>query len=296
MGKVELYGLKITEEIDPVTDIAALAVEAARGHGCRIERGDVVVLTSKIVSKAEGRMVKIDEIRPSRKARTIGRYFKKPPEVIELYLREGEIVCVIPLRKIARGLDNLFERFNKDREAEREVIGKDPYIFIVSVGGMLLTGGGLDFSNCPPGYCTLLPRDPDASARGIREGIRDLVGGDVAVVLTDTEIKYDKFGTQDIAVGSSGIRPVSGDFGGKDLYGKPKVGGIDNLTDLVSAAANLLFGQTSQSVPVVIIRGLEYESSEAGVKDTLYSGAQIKRAMRQCLWENLKYRAVSMFL
>jgi len=251
MGKVELYGLKITEEIDAVTDIAALAVEAARGHGCRIERGDVVVLTSKIVSKAEGRMVKIDEIRPSRKARTIGRYFKKPPEVIELYLREGKIVCVIPLRKIARGLDNLFERFNKDREAEREVIGKDPYIFIVSVGGMLLT---------------------------------------------DTEIKYDKFGTQDIAVGSSGIRPVSGDFGGKDLYGKPKVGGIDNLTDLVSAAANLLFGQTSQSVPVVIIRGLEYESSEAGVKNTLYSGAQIKRAMRQCLWENLKYRAVSMFL
>ena len=89
----------------------------------------------------------------------------------------------------------------------------------------------LDFSNSPPGYCTLPPKNSDESARRIRKGVRRLTGKNVAVIITDTEWKLDKFGTVDIALGCSGIQPISKKFGSKDLYEKPKFGGVDDLSE-----------------------------------------------------------------
>ncbi|MEM1661186.1 MAG: coenzyme F420-0:L-glutamate ligase [Candidatus Bathyarchaeia archaeon] len=135
--------------------------------------------------------------------------------------------------------------------------------------------------------------DPDESAKRIRDEIKRLVGKDVAVVITDTEWKLNKFGTVDIAIGSSGIQPISRGFGAKDLYGKPKFGGVDDLTDLVSASANLLFGQTDEAIPVAIIRGLKYEKSEKGIKSVTYPRKAIREALKMLTKENFKFKLLS---
>ena len=282
--------MKIAGDIDSETDLAKLIVEEAERQAYGIREGDVIVITSKIVSKVEGRVHKLDDVKPSRRAYFLSRLYKTPPEVMELYLREGEIIGVIPVEKLSKRYGHLYERYARNKDDAKKVIGEHPYIFLIDVGGRLLTWGGIDFSNSPPGYCTSIPRDPDESARRIRENIRKLTGRETAVVIADTEWKLDKFGTVDIAIGSSGITPVSRNFGGKDLYGKPKFGGVDDLTDLVSAAANLLFGQTDEATPIAIIRGLKYEKSEEGVRDAIYPRKTFEKALKMLMWENVKFK------
>jgi len=291
--KVEIYGLKMSEDINSETDLPKLIVEEAERQAYGIKEGDVIVITSKIVSKVEGRTRKLSDVKPSRRAYFLSRFYKTPPEVMELYLREGEIKAVIPIEKLAKKYGHLFEEYTRNKEDAQKVIREHPYIFLIDVRNRLLTWGGIDFSNSPPGYCTLIPEDPDESARRIREKIRELTGKETAVVIADTEWKLDKFGTVDIAIGSSGIQPVSRNFGAKDLYGKPKFGGVDDLTDLVSASANLLFGQTDEAIPVVIIRGLKYERSEKGVANVTYPMKAFREALRMLAWENIKFKLLS---
>lgn len=290
MGKTELYGLRITSKIEPGTDLAKLIVDEAEKQAYGIVENDVIVITSKIVSKAEGRIHKLEDIRPSRRAHLLSKFYRTPPKVMELYLREGEIKAVVPVEKLSREYGHLWEEYTTDRKAAHAVIREHPYIFLIDTGDRLLTWGGIDFSNSPPGYCTSLPKDPDESARRIRGEIRKLTGKDTAVVITDTEWKLDKFGTIDIAIGSSGIQPISRNCGAKDLYGTPKFGGIDDLTDLVSASANLLFGQTDEAIPIAIIRGVKYEKSEKGVADVPSPMKASGKALRMLAWENIRFK------
>lgn len=296
MRRIELYGLKIRGDIASGTDLARLIVGEARRQAGGIRGNDVIAITSKIISKAEGRVYRIEDVRPSRKARVLSKFYRTPPEVMEIYLRQGEIKAVIPVEKIWRKYGRLFEGHAQSKDAARKVILEHPYIFLIDVGGQLLTWGGVDFSNSPPGCCTVPPANPDRSAKKIRDRIRELTGKNVAIVISDTEWKLDKFGTVDIAIGSSGVLPVSRNFGGNDLYSKPKFGGVDDLTDLISASANLLFGQTGEATPVVILRGLKYEKSEKGVGDVTYSSELLREALRMSAWETIKFKLISKLL
>ncbi|MEM4288735.1 MAG: coenzyme F420-0:L-glutamate ligase [Nitrososphaerota archaeon] len=293
MEKIEIFGLKITEDISPEIDLPELIVRAAKSQAGGIVDGDVVVITSKIVSKVEGQLHNLKNVKPSPKARRLSRIYKTPPEVMELYLRAGEIRAVIPIKKLADKYRHLFEKYVADREAAQKVINEHQYLFLIDVDGRLLTWGGIDFSNSPPGYCTSIPKDPDKSARRIRARIRELTGMDVAVIISDTEWKLDKFGTIDIALGSSGIMPVSRKFAGKDLYGKPKFGGVDDLTDLSAAAANLVIGQTDEALPIAIIRGLKYERSEQGVRDAAYPTNELRKVAILLAREYFKFKLLS---
>jgi coenzyme F420-0:L-glutamate ligase/coenzyme F420-1:gamma-L-glutamate ligase len=294
--KIEIYGLKIRDEIKEGTDLASLIVEESKKSGIKIEENDVVVITSKIVSKAEGRYFDISKIKVSKKAHILSKLFGKNEKEVQLILQNSDkIEYVIPIWKLAQKFGHFYD-VAKDEKVAKELIKSDPYIFVCKVGNILLTDAGLDFSNSPKNYCTLPPKDADKSAKEIRERIKQLTGKDVAVIITDTEWKLDKFGTIDIAIGSSGIQPVSRNFGEKDLYGKPKFGGVDDLTDLLAASANLLFGQTGEGVPVVIIRGLRYEKSEKGVKDFAYPEKAFSEALRMALLDNIKFKVVSKFL
>ncbi|MEM3891679.1 MAG: coenzyme F420-0:L-glutamate ligase [Nitrososphaerales archaeon] len=290
MRKIEIFGLRMVAEFHVGTDLAGLIVDEAERQGCGIKDGDIIVVTSKVVSKCEGRVHKLREVKPSRKARFLSRLYKTQAEAVELYLREGEVRALIPFKKLAERYGFFFEGYAKNRVDAEKVIEEHPYIFLIDVGGRLLTWGGVDFSNSPPGYCTSIPKDPDESAKRLRDGVRRLTGKDVAVVISDTEWKLDKFGSVDVAIGSSGIQPVLRGFAGKDLYGKPKFGGVDNLADLVSASANLVFGQTDEATPIAIIRGLEYEKSELGIKDVLYPRKMFREALKMLLWENIKFK------
>jgi len=293
--KYEVIGLKIERDIGPGADLSKIIIEEAEKQGDGIEENDVIAITSKIVSKAEGRMYKITDVKPSRKARFLSRFYKISPEVMELYLQQGKVEAVIPIEKLARKYGYLFEEYVRNKEGAQKAIRKEPYIFLIDVGNRLLTWGGVDFSNAPPGYCTALPINPDKSAKRIREGIRSSTSKDTAVVITDTEWKLDIFGTVDIALGCSGIQPLSRNFGEKDLYGKPKFGGVDNLADLFAASANLLFGQTTSATPIVIIRDLKYERSEKGVGDIVYPHKIFRKGLRILAWETIKFKLISKF-
>lgn len=150
------------------------------------------------MSKAEGRFYRLDDVVPSRKAKILSRIYGKDAREIELILRNSDgIAFVVPIYKLAKAYGRLLRDYVENADAAHRLVKEDPYVFVAYVRGMLLTDAGLDFSNSPPGYCTLPPKDPDESARRIRESIRRLSGKDVAVVITDTEWKLDKFGTID---------------------------------------------------------------------------------------------------
>jgi len=130
---------------------------------------------------------------------------------------------------------------------------------------------GIDGSNHEKGVVSLLPEDPDQAAKDIREQLQKLTGKKLAVILADTEMI--PFGTMDFAIGSSGIDPVSKQFGQKDIFDKPKFGGIDLIGHELCSASALVFGQTGEGIPVAVIRGYEYKINEsANVGDTMLHG------------------------
>jgi len=293
--RIEIFGINVPDEIEYKTDIAELVVRAASEQIGGLKENDIVVITSKIISKAESKLIKIADIKPSKKAYRLGKIYKTDPRVMELYLRQGPIRAVIPIKKIAQKL-NFFEKCSIDKKKMQQVIDENAYMFMIDVGGQLMSWGGLDFSNAPPGFCTVPPEDPDKSAKEIRRRINELTGIDVAVVITDTEWKLDKFGSVDVAIGSSGILPITKKFASGDRYGKPKFGGIDDITNLVSAAANLVFGQTAENVPIAIIRGLKYEKSEQGVKEFLFDLRIIRYGLVSSILETIKFRILEKIL
>ncbi|RLG59247.1 hypothetical protein DRN86_04520, partial [Candidatus Geothermarchaeota archaeon] len=245
-------------------------------YGLDIEDGDIIVITSKILSVALGRLYDLNSVKPSFLARLLSRFFKEDARVIELILREGEPIGVIPVLKIERLL-HLFERYSVSNEQRRKALARAPYLFLVKTKYLILTDAGLDFSNVPPGYCTLPPKDPDEVAKEIMLEIQRRTGRKVAVIITDTEFEISRFGSRDIAIGCVGITPVSKKFGAPDLYKKPKFGGVDLIADAIASMAGLLFGQTAESTPVVIIKGLNIPRSHEGIKDVSY--LRINRAM-----------------
>jgi F420-0:gamma-glutamyl ligase len=111
MSRIEIYGLRVAVDINTQTDLPKLIVEEAEKKGCGIVEGDVIVVTSKVVSKAEDRVHRLGDVRPSRRAYLLSRIYRTQPEAMELYLREGEIRLVIPVEKLSRMYGHLYERY-----------------------------------------------------------------------------------------------------------------------------------------------------------------------------------------
>jgi len=264
-GSVEIYGIRLPI-IEGECDLAKVIVDSARKQGLEFKDGDIVAVTCKIVSKALGLLVNIGGIKPSPRALEIASKAGVNPRFIELLLRESdELLLAIPVKKIAdEGAVGIYG-FSRRLELARKVLEEYPTIFLVLRDGMLWTDAGLDSSNHPPNVFSIPPRNIDAVARELRDRIRELTGKDVAVVVCDTEAFL--VGSLDIARGSYGIEPVDRGFGEPDLYGKPKFGGVDAIVHEVCAAAALVMRQTSQGIPVALIRGVNYEKCECGYSD-----------------------------
>ncbi len=289
MAKIELIGLETIPEVKLGDDLAKLIVDAANRECGGIKDNDIIVITSKIVSKAEGRIIKLDEIEPSERALKLARKTGKDPREVQAILDETkEILAVIPIKELVEERIWNLSEYTEDLERSKQLIDSDPCFFIVlNVNDQIYTDAGLDFSNHPPGQGSLPPRDPDESARRIRESIRKLTGKDVAVVITDTEV-FPAFGSIDLCRGCSGILPFTREFGKPDRFGKPKYGGVDLIVHEVACASALLFGQTNRGIPVVIVRGVEYEKSDKGLKDYRLDPKGIKRAARIFAKKNMK--------
>ena len=191
-------------EIRPGDDLAELIAAAAPG----LEDGDILLVTSKIVSKAEGRVVAADD-------------------------RETAI----------------------DAETVRVVARRGTLRIVENRQGLVMAAAGVDASNTPAGTVLLLPEDPDASARVLRDGLRDALGVDVGVVVTDTFGRPWRTGLTDVAIGAAGVRVLDDLRGGTDAHGNPLSATIVAVADELAAAGDLVKGKAS-GLPVAVVRGL----------------------------------------
>jgi coenzyme F420-0:L-glutamate ligase/coenzyme F420-1:gamma-L-glutamate ligase len=225
---VEIVGVVGLPEIRPGDDLAAMIARATD-----VVDGDVVVVTSKIVSKAEGRTVELDTVAPSDFATEWAAKWDKDPRVVELVLRES--------RRIVR------------------MVG--PVLITETHHGFVCANSGVDQSSSgAAGRAVLLPEDSDASARRIRGGFSAL-GADVAVIVSDTFGRPWREGQTDVAIGIAGIAPLHSYIGEVDPHGHEFRVQELCVVDELAGAAELVKGNTSR-VPVAVIRGYAWDRAE----------------------------------
>ena len=282
MKKIEVLGLQTIPQIEQGDDLAGIIVKSCEDEIGGLKDKDIVVLTSKIVSKALGRMRRLSEVVPGKKALAISAKTGKDAQWLQMIFDEGhDIVAIIPLKGV---IERHIFGASADSECSRELVEHEQAVCITrgKEGRLHTCDAGIDGSNHPGDIVSLLPEDPDRTAKEIRGQIQRLSGRQVAVILADTEMI--PFGTMDFAVGSSGIAPVSKEFGRKDLFGKPKFGGMDMVAHELTSASALIFGQAGAGIPAAVIRGLEYEVDETqNVANTLVargSDAQVAEALK----------------
>jgi coenzyme F420-0:L-glutamate ligase/coenzyme F420-1:gamma-L-glutamate ligase len=260
MKKIELIGLQTIPEIQAGDSLAQIICDCAKNENVGINKKDIIVLTSKIVSKALGLTRKKADVKVSRKALKISKKTGKDPIWVQMILDAGhKIVAVLPLKGAITKyvIDGSTDAANSQRLCDNE---KCLFITKSPTGSIHTCDAGIDGSNHPEGIVSLFPENPDGEALKIRKEIEKISGKKIAVILADTELI--PYGTIDTAVGSSGINPCSIMFGKKDKFGKPKFGGVDLVGLEMTAASALLFGQVDAGIPVTIIRGYDYQIDE----------------------------------
>ena len=222
---IQLIPVTGLPEIRKGDDLAALAAERIE-----LEDGDVVVVAQKVVSKLEGRVVRIDELEASAKAHELAGDERDP--------REVEAVL---------------------REAKRIVRERGPLVIAETRHGFICASAGVDHSNAPePGMLVLLPIDPDASAGRLRERLVELSGVAVGVIVTDSFGRPFRQGTTDVAIGVAGVPAFVDLRGTTDRIGYVLRSSRIAIADEIAAAADLARGK-AEGVPVVVVRGLRLE-------------------------------------
>jgi len=291
MRRIEVLGLQTMPEIKQGDNLAPIIVDCIGQEAEGVQDKDIIILTSKIVSKALGLTKKLDDVKPGEKALTISRRTGKDPKWVQMILDEGQkILAVIPLNEVFR---KHILRSSWDAECSTKLCDHEQAVFVTlsRTGRIHTCDAGIDGSNHPAGLVSFLPDDPDGAAKTVRDKIRELTGKTVAVILADTEMV--PFGTMDFAVGSAGIEPRSKMFGKLDNFGKPKFGGIDLVAHELTAASALVFGQVNAGIPVAIIRGYDYQPSETeNISNTLLPQAD-KGDIRKAIREIIKATAAS---
>jgi coenzyme F420-0:L-glutamate ligase/coenzyme F420-1:gamma-L-glutamate ligase len=285
VGRVEVVGLRL-RVVEEGCDIVGEILGAAGVQGVELADGDVVAVTDKLVSKCLGRVVRVNGVKPSGRALRLARRAGLDPRFVELVLRSSEdVLAVVPFKRLVdRGLVDLGSLAG-DVDAMRRLLSEYPDFFVTLREGMLWSDGGVDSSNLPPGCYAVPVEDHDGIARMIRDGILRVAGKRVAVVICDTEVFLG--GSLDFARGSWGIDPVDRCFGCRDLYGKPKYGGVDMVAHEVCSAAALVFKQTAGGIPVAVIKGLRYRECECGLKDSL-PRVNLRRVIKEVAKESLR--------
>ncbi len=237
MGKapeVSLIGLTGLPEIRSGDDLAGLIVDAVGSLGLMFRPGDILVVTQKVVSKAEGRIVSLRDATPSPLASSWGTLLDKDPRLVELILREA-----------------------------RRIVRMDRGVLLAETQhGFICANAGIDRSNLPnQEAAALLPLDPDGSAKAIRDRILALCGNDIAVLISDTFGRPWREGLTNVAIGVSGLLPLRDYSEAADDFGRRLKATIIAIADELAAAAELVMGKTER-IPAVLIRGYRYSKGE----------------------------------
>jgi len=233
-------------EIRPDNDLVKIVADAITKQNVSIIKGDIIVFAQKIVSKAEGRIVKLHEVRPSSFAIRIASELNKDPNIVETILGETRRIV-----KMDRGKSDTGRLIVETRT------------------GITCANAGVDASNVSGGgMVTLLPLDPDDSAKRLVEGFKNEFGIEIAVIITDTIGRPWRMGLTEIAIGCWGIKPLKDYRGQRDSKGYELNATIVAIADEIAGAAGLVMDKTG-STPVVIVRGFQYEHGGSGAKELI---------------------------
>jgi coenzyme F420-0:L-glutamate ligase/coenzyme F420-1:gamma-L-glutamate ligase len=230
MAQVTLFAVPGFPEVGPGTDLPAMIVRALRSADLAPKAGDILVVAQKVVSKAEGSVVDLSAVRPGAEAVRLAETIDKDPRLVEVVLRES--------KRVVRALGGVMITDHRLGFIS-SIVGVDHSIF----------GIGAD-------VVSLLPRDPDASARAIQDSLRAAFDVPVAVVINDSHGRPHREGAVGVCIGAAGLEPVVSLVGRPDLYGYTLRTSTEAVADELAGAATLLQGQCAEAIPVVLIRGL----------------------------------------
>jgi coenzyme F420-0:L-glutamate ligase/coenzyme F420-1:gamma-L-glutamate ligase len=228
-------------EVRPGDDLAALLLAALRQQGEQMTAGDVLVLAHKIVSKAEGRLIRLDDVEPSPFAHTLAQQGRKDAAYYEVVLRESRRIV-----KMAQGV-----------------------LITETHHGLICANAGVDESNIAGGrVVALLPTDPDRSAAALRATLREQTGAEVAVIISDSFGRPWREGQINIAIGVAGLDPLRDYAGQTDTHGYPLQASRLAVGDELASAAELVMGKTD-NIPAVLVRGYRYQPAEGSAQRLL---------------------------
>ena len=229
--RFEVIGLPGLPMVVPGDNLVDLIHSGVTSNGEQLRDGDVVCIAQKIVSKAEARLVRLEDVTPSQAAIELAAQTDKDPRLVELILSESD-----------------------------EVLRKKPGVLIVRhKRGFVMANAGIDQSNVDHAdgdRALLLPEDPDASAAGLREGLQALSHARIGVVIVDSANRPWRMGTTSIAIGAAGIVVLDDQRGGEDVYGRELKVTMINNADALATAATMVLGETIEKIPAAIVRGL----------------------------------------
>lgn len=237
--KIEIIGVPNIPEIQQGDDLPRLILAGCESGGIRLAADDVLVVTQKIVSKAEGRMVDLNDVTPSQFAQDYAKKWGKDPRQIEVVLQESA-----------------------------RIVRMDKGVIICETRhGFVCANAGVDASNVPGGHLvTLLPVDSDASALAIREAVRAETGIDVPVIVSDSFGRPWRQGIINIAIGVSGLAALRDFRGEDDPYGYRMHATIISVADELASAAELVMGKVD-ACPVAVVRGYPFVRAEGSSRE-----------------------------
>jgi coenzyme F420-0:L-glutamate ligase/coenzyme F420-1:gamma-L-glutamate ligase len=241
MQEIRIIPVPLSAEIRSGDSLARILFDTLRGKRITLARGDVLVVKHKIVSKAEGRLVQLDTVKPSAASRTWGKRYKVDARVIELALRESKSV----IRR------------------------KNGVLITETRHGFICANSGIDVSNVDGGeHALLLPEDPDGSARKLQRELRKLSGLSIPVIISDSFGRAWREGLTEAAIGVAGMKAIHDFRGRRDPHGYSLRVTLDAVADELACAAGLLSSKLTRT-PFVIIRGFRYQSGRGGFRSLL---------------------------
>ena len=242
VSEVSVIGLPGFPEVSMGANLAALIAQSIRKSGLEVKDKDIFVVAQKIVSKAEGQVLKLADIEPSAKAQRWARDHGKDARLVEVVLRESKRVL-----RMERGL-----------------------LIVETQHGFVCANAGVDTSNIASGQVTLLPKDSDRSAAQIRQDLEREFGARLALIVSDTFGRPWREGLVNVALGVSGMTPFIDYRGQKDGFGGELHATQMAVADQLASTAELVMGKT-QGVPVALIRGFDYPEGEGKGRQILRS-------------------------
>jgi len=230
---ISLIPVKTIPIIKVNDNISEILIDSLNKEKIILQNYDIIIIAQTIISRAEGKYIELNNIIPSKFALNLSKRINKDPRLIEIILNESASLIKIGNNKI----------------------------ITESRLGFICADAGVDQSNSPPGTVTLLPSNPDQSAKQIKNDLEEYFGVKIGVIITDTHGRPFREGAINVAIGVAGIEPIRSYIGDKDIFNRQLLSTKVAIADEIASAAELLMGESNQKIPVVILRGFKFKYS-----------------------------------